>query len=133
MKKKRQKAQSLAERKKIKKEKKKSNPRRSKCSVPGLSCFYQTNYHWKVPPLWTGGEFCFCPSSNNNTYWCLRTINATHNFLYCEFITQFLEYFDLTLDPYQLYNIVDRISPIMLYDLHNQLEEMRKCKGAESC
>lgn len=34
--------------------KKKTKPRRSKCASPGMNCFYQTNYHWKLPPLWTG-------------------------------------------------------------------------------
>lgn len=34
--------------------KKKVKPRRSKCASPGVNCFYQTNDHWRLPPLWTG-------------------------------------------------------------------------------
>ncbi|EDV29395.1 uncharacterized protein TRIADDRAFT_18386 [Trichoplax adhaerens] len=78
---------------------------KSSCSRPPLTCFYQTKDHWKTPPYYTGNPFCACGNVNNNTYWCVRTINNTHNFLYCEFVTKFVEYFDLTKDPYQVNHI----------------------------
>ncbi|KAL5014582.1 hypothetical protein ScPMuIL_008852 [Solemya velum] len=106
---------------------------RKSCNAPDMNCFSHNNDHWKTPPLWPYGYFCFCTNSNNNTYWCLRTINATHNFLYCEFITNFISYYDFTVDPFQMKNKVHELNYGVLHQLRDELFRLRRCSGSREC
>jgi len=101
------------------------------CSYEKMNCFSHDNDHWKTAPLWNDGPFCVCMNANNNTYWCIRTLNATHNSLYCEFITGFVTYYDMRIDPYQLRNIAHTLSEQELAFFHHTLQRMRVCKGAD--
>lgn len=103
------------------------------CHHNDLKCTKQDNTHWKTPPYWTYGPFCFCTNAVTNTYWCLRTINETHDFLYCEFIDSFLSYYDLRSDPYQLRNQIKSLDYGIMQQLHDELMELRGCEGWKQC
>lgn len=86
-------------RKKERKLKKKAKLEKE-CLTEKMNCFEHDNDHWRTAPLWSAGPFCFCMNANNNTYSCVRTINATHNFLYCEFTTGLVTFYNLRLGEY---------------------------------
>ena len=60
------------------------------------------------------GPFCFCSNANNNTYWCMRTINTTSDFLYCEYITNFIAFYNMTTDPFQVTVLDVPLTPFCL-------------------
>jgi len=90
-----------------------------------MNCFSHDNDHWKTEPKWTEGPFCACTNSNNNTYWCVRNINETHNYLYCEYVTGMMTYFDLRVDPHQLRNLLHTLTDTELNFMHSQVLDLR--------
>lgn len=120
-------------RRKERKFRRKSKFENTTCNLEKMNCFTHDNNHWKTAPLWTYGPFCFCQNANNNTFWCLRTINDTHNFLYCEFVTGFITFYDMRTDPYQLRNAVHDLSTQEVHELHNSLERLKRCRGSREC
>nr|CAI5824942.1 unnamed protein product [Callosobruchus analis] len=117
--------------KKLRKQKKKEQLEKE-CNHERMNCFHHDNDHWKTAPQWTAGPFCFCMNANNNTYSCVRTINSTHNFLYCEFTTGMVTFYNLRIDPFELQNRIDSLKAEERSYLHDQLAKLVSCKG-KSC
>lgn len=90
-------------RKKLKEERQKKKERKrnkkskmeKECMAEKMNCFSHDSNHWRTAPMWEDKPFCFCMNANNNTYSCLRTINQTHNYLYCEFTTGLVTFYNL--------------------------------------
>eukprot|EP00054_Salpingoeca_dolichothecata_P012791 m.71006 g.71006 ORF g.71006 m.71006 type:complete len:682 (+) comp20126_c0_seq1:44-2089(+) len=80
-----------------------------------------------------GGEHGTCPcDARNNTYKCLRTLNATENSIYCEFDDNenFVEWYDITKDPYQMNNLATNGGdPTKKAALHARLRAYMLCAG----
>ncbi|KAK9306866.1 hypothetical protein QLX08_002516 [Tetragonisca angustula] len=103
------------------------------CLTEKMNCFEHDNDHWRTAPLWSAGPFCFCMNANNNTYSCIRTINATHNFLYCEFTTGLVTFYNLRIDPFEQWNRISSLTSSERSYLHDQLEHLKGCKGTRDC
>merc|ERR1711970_1642674 len=117
-------------RKQVEKEEAKKMKRNDHCKIDmKINCFSHDNDHWKSSPMWTEGPFCACTNSNNNTYWCVRNINATHNYLYCEYVTGMITYFDLRVDPFQLRNLLYTLPSSDLTYMHEQVTRLRNYSG----
>eukprot|EP00092_Neocalanus_flemingeri_P032293 GFUD01035110.1.p1 GENE.GFUD01035110.1~~GFUD01035110.1.p1 ORF type:complete len:856 (-),score=211.78 GFUD01035110.1:395-2962(-) len=118
------------ERKKLKAVKKNQSKKQDHCKTDvKMNCFSHDNNHWHTAPLWTEGPFCACTNSNNNTYWCVRNINTTHNYLYCEYVTGMITYFDLNVDPFQLRNLLYTVPDSQLNFMHQQVTHLRTFSG----
>ncbi|MGH3265359.1 MAG: sulfatase family protein, partial [Trebonia sp.] len=68
-------------------------------------------------------------SGNPTTYEAMRT----PRFLYVEYRDGEREYYDLRTDPFELHNIADRLGPIRLAELHEQLKRLEDCHGEAAC
>ncbi|KAH8280971.1 hypothetical protein KR054_005926 [Drosophila jambulina] len=124
----------LKEERQRKKERKRIKKARleKECLSEKMNCFSHDNQHWRTAPLWNDSPFCFCMNANNNTYSCLRTINATHNYLYCEFTTGLITFYNLTIDRFETTNRAAGLTPGERAHMHDALEQLKGCRG-RSC
>ncbi|XP_068153195.1 extracellular sulfatase SULF-1 homolog [Drosophila tropicalis] len=121
----------LKEERQRKKERKRIKKARleKECLSEKMNCFSHDNQHWRTAPLWNDSPFCFCMNANNNTYSCLRTINATHDFLYCEFTTGLVTFYNLTIDRFETTNRATSLTPGERAHMHDALEQLKGCRG----
>lgn len=103
------------------------------CNATGTECKVVTADHWVIPPLWTGRPVCICTETGGISFLCLRTINTTHNTVYCEFMDGFSSYYNLHTDPYQLDNTIDSLDNSTLSSLHSDLLHFTTCVGSQDC
>ncbi|XP_030374041.1 extracellular sulfatase SULF-1 homolog [Scaptodrosophila lebanonensis] len=99
------------------------------CLSEKMNCFSHDNTHWRTAPLWNDSPFCFCMNANNNTYSCVRTINATHDYLYCEFTTGLITFYNLTIDRFETLNRASSLSAAERSYMHDTLEQLKSCRG----
>ncbi|CAD6992022.1 unnamed protein product [Ceratitis capitata] len=124
----------LKEERQRKKERKRIKKARleKECLSEKMNCFSHDNTHWRTAPLWNDSPFCFCMNANNNTYSCIRTINATHNYLYCEFTTGLITFYNLKTDPFETQNRASTLTSEEKSYMHDTLEKLKGCRG-KSC
>eukprot|EP00730_Choanoeca_flexa_P012646 TRINITY_DN4477_c0_g1_i1.p1 TRINITY_DN4477_c0_g1~~TRINITY_DN4477_c0_g1_i1.p1 ORF type:complete len:541 (+),score=160.36 TRINITY_DN4477_c0_g1_i1:26-1624(+) len=101
------------------------------CQFGDMFCSFVGPEMNRHPPSWNKDPVCSCQDSHNNTYWCVRTldIDAGHNWLYCEFISGFVEFYDINQDPWQRINQASTADPAILAAQQERLAELRACKG----
>ncbi|XP_075146298.1 extracellular sulfatase Sulf1 [Haematobia irritans] len=124
----------LKEERQRKKERKRIKKARleKECLSEKMNCFSHDSSHWRTAPLWNDSPFCFCMNANNNTYSCLRTINSTHDYLYCEFTTGLITFYNLLIDPFETLNRASSLTLAEKSYMHDTLAKLKNCKG-RSC
>lgn len=79
-------------------------------------------------------DVLWMPDSFNNTYHCVRTIDtgtSTEDSIYCRFVDDedFVEYYDLQSNPYQLENEISKLKPFQRQRYEQRLQELLQCRG----
>lgn len=121
-----------------------------------IMCNNAGNY--SEPPYFFGDDFCLCQDAVNNTYTCIRVVEGVDalqeratmldvdgvkslaaagaaDYRYCEFngADKVVEFFDYTLDPYELSNAAATMDPALKAALHERLVALGSCVGSAQC
>jgi N-acetylglucosamine-6-sulfatase len=97
--------------------------------------YAQCDNFWDCPAPKQGDPDYHMGDWSNNTYHCIRTIvPSDEDSIYCRFLDdeQFVEYYDLATDPWQLINGAASLTVDQQMRYERRLEELRVCHGA-SC
>ncbi len=88
---------------------------------------------FNTPPYYGMDPWCSCQDVLNNTYTCVRSLDATFDLMYCEWETGETEYYNVRLDPWNLENRINELHPAGQQLFHNRLTYLQKCSGNEQC
>eukprot|EP00808_Paulinella_micropora_P017414 g74708.t1 len=78
------------------------------------------------PPYYQGPpHICSCTDSDDNTYWCDRSLEEGNEYLYCKFANGHTEFYWTDQDPYQLSNLANGLDPDFIQRLTDGVEVMR--------
>ena len=86
-----------------------------------------------VPPYYSMDPWCSCQDVLNNTYTCVRSLDANFDLMYCEWETGEMEYYNVRLDPWNLDNRIKQLHPAGQQLFRDRLAYLQKCSGHEQC
>jgi N-acetylglucosamine-6-sulfatase len=113
------------------------NPACAPTAGSAVSCDIRNNFTQPpyIPFTTSYQTWCTCQDTANNTYNCVRILNSTMNTQYCEYTLEnnFVEYYDLAQDPWQLVNLGNSMAPALKSELSDLLASAVACKGKDSC
>ena len=78
-------------------------------------------------------SWCSCQDSANNTYSCVRALGDGYNFNFCEWETGETEFYDLSKDPWNLFNKAAELPEWWTLALKDRLRHLKTCEGYAAC
>ena len=97
--------------------------------------FWYSSFCWCLEQLCLAEFECKCQDAANNSYSCFRSFSAVEDSIYCQFndAEDFIEFYDLRQDPYQLTNKAYGSSRTNYLAYGRLLERYSTCAGHRRC